>query len=67
MLLGVFKNVEEAFLLVSHTHEGIDQAFSKNLNSLRSEDTVTLDEFQDVQRKEISGSADVVHMKRYVG
>ena len=41
---NIFKKVKVNFLLVGHTHENIDQLFSRFSISLRAEDCLTLDE-----------------------
>lgn len=39
---GVFKHIFVGFLPVGHTHEDIDQAFSRTADRLRSNDAITL-------------------------
>lgn len=63
---GALKSVKADFLPVGHTHEDIDQAFSKRSNRLRSEKAVILSDFHDILRKKFAGAAEVVYLKKIV-
>lgn len=49
-----------------YANENIDQATSRTSTRPRSMETVTFDYFPDVLRKNISGNADIVHVKRII-
>lgn len=46
--VGVFSEVYVSFLPVGHTHEDIDQMFSRFAMAIRVHDTVTMDEMAEV-------------------
>lgn len=48
---GVFKKVKISFLLVGHTHENIDQLFSRFAVALRKADVWTMDDLASIGRK----------------
>jgi hypothetical protein len=48
---GVFEEIYVSFLPVGHTHEDIDQMFSRFAIVIRYHDTVTLDEMAEVFRQ----------------
>ena len=41
--LGVFRKIKVSFLMVGHTHEDVDQMFSRFSNYLRRTDVFTMD------------------------
>jgi len=47
---GIFKKVKVCFLLVGHTHENIDQLFSRMAVSLRKSDVWTMNDLAAVGR-----------------
>ena len=48
---GIFKKVKISFLLVGHTHENIDQLFSRMAISLRKSDVWTIQDLASVGRQ----------------
>lgn len=61
---SVFSCVEAGFLPVGHTHEDIDQAFSRTSTRLRVTNAITLTDLHTALRKTFDGHAHVEHMKR---
>lgn len=53
---GVFKKIKINFLMVGHTHENIDQLFSRFSVSLRSEDALTVKMLMKVARESFTPS-----------
>ena len=51
---GVFKTVIANFFTVGHTHNDVDQMFSKFSMNLRQNNAITLNEFMSVVRSSIS-------------
>ena len=66
MALGVFDDVEVSFLPKGHTHEDIDQSFSRTSSRLRTHDAVTLDDLHHQLSQTHGGTTKVSHMKRVV-
>jgi len=60
---GVFQCIQVGFLPVGHTHEDIDQAFSRTSERLRSQNAVTLDDLNHELRASYRGSSAVTHLK----
>ncbi|XP_035680730.1 uncharacterized protein LOC118418795 [Branchiostoma floridae] len=51
VLRGIFKEVQVGYLLVGHTHEDVDQFFSRVAEKLRKRDATTVEELVDVIEK----------------
>lgn len=58
-----FRHVEVSLLSMKHTHEDIDQAFSKKSERLKIIDAITLSDFHAVLRRTYRSDAHVLHMK----
>ena len=61
--LGVFKKVKVNYLLVGHTHEFIDQMFSRFSLALRHEDAFTLEQLMDVAHNSLQQHPEVVKVE----
>lgn len=59
----VFDTVEASFLPVGHTHEDVDQLFSRTSERLRSHDAVTMQEMHEQLRAVYNSKTTVRHMK----
>ena len=59
--LGVFSKVKVNFLLVGHTHENIDQHFSRFSIALRQRDCLTLDDLMKVATDSLQQQPEVVN------
>ena len=63
---SVFSCVEAGFLPVGHTHEDIDQVFSRTASKLRVTNAITLDDMHQVLRSTYNQKAHVERLKRLV-
>lgn len=63
---GVFRNVEVSFHPIGHTHDNIDQTFSKTSVRLRSVGAITLINLHAELRTAYAGNASVVNLKSFV-
>ena len=61
--LGVFSKVKVNFLLVGHTHENIDQLFSRFSIALRQRDCLTLDDLMKVATDSLQQQPEVVKVQ----
>ena len=61
--LGVFTKIKVNFLLVGHTHENIDQMFSRFSIALRQYDCLTLDKLMEVAKNSLQPQPEVVKVK----
>ena len=61
--LGVFSKVKVNFLLVGHTHENIDQLFSRFYIALRQRDCLTLDDLMKVATDSLQQQPEVVKVQ----
>lgn len=64
--MGVFDRVEVGYLPVGHTHEDIDQVFSRSAERLRSNDAITLGDLHSELSSVYNDLTDVYHMKKIV-
>ena len=58
--LGVFRKIKVNFLLVGHTHENIDQMFSRFSIALRQHDAFTLEQLMEVAHNCLQQQPEVV-------
>jgi hypothetical protein len=63
LLLKVFKKIKINFLLVGHTHENIDQLFSRLSIALRERDCLSLDEIMECAKRCMKKEPTVVEEK----
>ena len=61
--LGVFTKIKVNFLLVGHTHENIDQMFSRFSIALRQKECLTLDELMEVAKNSLQQQPEVVKVE----
>lgn len=60
---GVFDDVEAGFLPIGHTHEDIDQTFSRTSDRLRNHIAITLEDLHHQLRQTYNNNTCVTHMK----
>lgn len=63
---GLFDEVEEAFLPVGHTHEDVDETFSRRSNHLRHHDAITLSYLHERPRETCNSQLSVSEIKGFI-